>query len=68
MERNELAHLRKENKQLRREKEILKRANAFFAKEMKRNITLLKITLKTTLYGCYVQRTKSRNQCLDHRI
>jgi transposase len=34
-ERSELALLRKENKQLRLEKEILKKASAFFAKEMK---------------------------------
>ena len=32
-EREELAALRKENKQLRQEREILKRATAFFAKE-----------------------------------
>jgi transposase len=32
-EREELATLRKENKQLRQEREILKRATAFFAKE-----------------------------------
>ena len=34
-ERSELQRLRKENKQLRMEKEILKKASAFFAKEMK---------------------------------
>jgi transposase len=34
-ERDELKHLRKENKNLRMEKEILKKASAFFAKEMK---------------------------------
>ena len=34
-ERAELARLRKENKQLRLEKDILKKASAFFAKEMK---------------------------------
>ncbi len=34
-ERAELTRLRKENKQLRMEKEILKKASAFFAKEMK---------------------------------
>lgn len=34
-EKTELAALRKENKQLRMEKEILKKASAFFAKEMK---------------------------------
>jgi len=34
-ERDELVRLRKENKQLRMEKEILKKASAFFAKEMK---------------------------------
>ncbi len=34
-ERNELKVLRKENKNLRMEKEILKKASAFFAKEMK---------------------------------
>ena len=34
-ERNELKQLRKENKNLRMEKEILKKASAFFAKEMK---------------------------------
>jgi len=33
-EREELAKLRKENKQLKMEKEILKKASAFFAKEM----------------------------------
>jgi transposase len=32
-EREELAVLRKENRQLRQEREILKRATAFFAKE-----------------------------------
>ena len=34
-ERTELKRLRKENKDLRMEKEILKKASAFFAKEMK---------------------------------
>jgi len=34
-ERDELKRLRKENKNLRMEKEILKKASAFFAKEMK---------------------------------
>jgi len=34
-ERDELKRLRKEIKQLRLEKEILKKASAFFAKEMK---------------------------------
>jgi transposase len=34
-ERDELKRLRKENKELRMEKEILKNASAFFAKEMK---------------------------------
>jgi len=34
-ERSELKRLRKENKELRMEKEILKKARAFFAKEMK---------------------------------
>jgi transposase len=34
-ERSELQRLRKENKTLRMEKEILKKASAFFAKEMK---------------------------------
>ncbi len=34
-ERGELKQLRKENKTLRMEKEILKKASAFFAKEMK---------------------------------
>ena len=33
-ERTELKRLRKENKELRMEKEILKKASAFFAKEM----------------------------------
>ena len=34
-ERDELKRLRKENKTLRMEREILKKASAFFAKEMK---------------------------------
>ena len=34
-ERDELKRLRKEIKELRMEKEILKKASAFFAKEMK---------------------------------
>jgi len=34
-ERAELVRLRRENKELRMEKEILKKASAFFAKEMK---------------------------------
>ena len=34
-ERTELKRLRRENKDLRMEKEILKKASAFFAKEMK---------------------------------
>jgi len=34
-ERTELKRLRKENKNLRMEKEILKKASAFFAQEMK---------------------------------
>jgi transposase len=34
-EREELKQLRKENKNLRMEKEILKKASAFFAKAMK---------------------------------
>ncbi len=34
-ERDELKRLRRENKALRMEKEILKKASAFFAKEMK---------------------------------
>ena len=34
-ERAELARLRRENKELRMEKDILKKASAFFAKEMK---------------------------------
>ncbi len=34
-EQTELQRLRKENKELRMEKEILKKASAFFAKEMK---------------------------------
>lgn len=34
-ERSELLKLRKENKELRMEKEILKKASAFFAKEMR---------------------------------
>jgi len=34
-ERSELARLRRENHQLKMEKEILKKASAFFAKEMK---------------------------------
>lgn len=34
-EREELKRLRKENKELRMEKEILKKASAFFAKEMR---------------------------------
>ena len=34
-ERAELKRLRRENKELRLEKEILKKASAFFAKEMK---------------------------------
>lgn len=35
VEREELKRLRKENKQLRMETEILKKASAYFAKEMK---------------------------------
>ncbi len=34
-ERSELQRLRKENRNLRMEKEVLKKASAFFAKEMK---------------------------------
>lgn len=34
-ERKELAQLRRENRELKLEKEILKKASAFFAKEMK---------------------------------
>jgi transposase len=34
-ERSEQKRLRKENKELRMEKEILKKASAFFAKEIK---------------------------------
>jgi transposase len=34
-EREELKRLRKENRELRMEKEILKKASAYFAKEMK---------------------------------
>jgi len=34
-EREELKRLRKENRMLRMEKEILKKARAYFAKEMK---------------------------------
>jgi len=34
-EREELKRLRKENKELRMEKEVLKKASAFFAREMK---------------------------------
>ena len=34
-ERDELKRLRRENKGLRMEKEILKKASAFFAREMK---------------------------------
>jgi transposase len=34
-EREELKRLRKENKELRMQKDILKKASAFFAKEMK---------------------------------
>jgi len=34
-EREELKRLRRENKELRMEKEILKKASAFFAKELK---------------------------------
>ena len=35
LERAELVRLRRENKELRMEKDILKKASAFFAKEMK---------------------------------
>jgi len=34
-EREELKHLRRENRELRMEKEILKKASAYFAREMK---------------------------------
>ena len=34
-ERDELKRLRRENRELRMEKEILKKASAYFAKEMK---------------------------------
>ena len=53
-DRVELQRLRKENKELRMEKAILKKASAFFAKEMKYSIPLLKNTLKATPYGCFV--------------
>lgn len=42
-ERRELVELRKQNKQLRKERDSLKKASAFFAKEMKRNIALFNI-------------------------
>jgi transposase len=53
-ERTELQRLRKENKELRMEKEILKKASAFFAKEMKWNIALLNNTRQVIQYGYFV--------------
>ena len=49
MERAELQRLRKENKQLRMEAEILKKASAYFAKEMKGSMALSRMNQLATM-------------------
>ena len=53
-EREELKQLRKEVKALRMEKDILKKARAFFAKEMKWDTALLSNTQKIGQSLCFV--------------
>jgi transposase len=50
-ERTELKGLRQEVKTLRVEKEILKKASAFFAKEMKYSSALLDVTVDNMRYA-----------------
>src|SRR5690554_6687436 len=53
-EREELTRLRNENRNLLMEREILKKASAFFAKEMKYNLTSSRPNLATTQSGLCV--------------